>query len=129
MIILDGKSLDLEKFIQIARFKEEVSISEESKLLVIKARKFVDEVVESEKPVYGINTGFGKLSDMPINKCDVSELQKNLLMSHACGVGSPLTDEVVRGSIVTHKGECLWPNPNPPMLDAAKTSKPKHVKN
>jgi NAD(P) transhydrogenase len=35
-----------------------------------------------------------------------------------------LTDEVVRGSIVTHKGECLWPNPNPPMLDAAKTSKP-----
>jgi len=100
MIILDGKSLDLEKFIQIARFKEEVSISEESKLLVIKARKFVDEVVESEKPVYGINTGFGKLSDMPINKCDVSELQKNLLMSHACGVGSPLTDEVVRGMMV-----------------------------
>ena len=100
MIILDGKSLDLETFIRVARFKEQVQIAEESKVLVKEARAFVEKVVEEEKPVYGINTGFGKLSDVPINKCDVSELQKNLLMSHACGVGSPLTDEVVRGMMV-----------------------------
>jgi histidine ammonia-lyase len=100
MIILDGSSLDLEKFIKVARYKEEVKISEESKVLVNAARAFVDEVVESEKVVYGINTGFGKLSDVSINKCDVSALQKNLLMSHACGVGSPFTDEIVRGMMV-----------------------------
>ncbi len=100
MIILDGRSLNLETFMQVARFKEEVMLSKESKVLVQKARDYVDHVVESEKPVYGINTGFGKLSDVPINKCDVSHLQKNLLMSHACGVGSPLSDEIVRGMMV-----------------------------
>ncbi|MBU1020598.1 MAG: histidine ammonia-lyase [Firmicutes bacterium] len=100
MIILDGSSLDLEKFIKVARYKEEVKISEKSKDLVNAARAFVDEVVESERVVYGINTGFGKLSDVSINKCDVSALQKNLLMSHACGVGSPFTDEIVRGMMV-----------------------------
>lgn len=100
MIILDGKSLNLETFIQVARFKEEVSISEESKKLVIEARKFVEEVVEKEQPVYGINTGFGKLSDVSISKDDVSQLQENLLMSHACGVGSMFSDEIVRGMMV-----------------------------
>lgn len=100
MIILDGSTLDLDKFIRVARYKELVQISDENKHLVNEARKFVEEVVESEKPVYGINTGFGKLSDVSINKCDVGALQKNLLMSHACGVGSPFTDEIVRGMMV-----------------------------
>jgi len=100
MIILDGKSLNLESFIQIARFKEEVSISEESRVLVQKSRDFVDQVVESERAVYGINTGFGKLSDIPVEKNDVSKLQENLLKSHACGVGNPFTDEIVRGMMV-----------------------------
>ena len=100
MIILDGKSLTLETFIKVARFKEEVSIAESSRKLVQEARDFVDQVVESEKAVYGINTGFGKLSDVPVNKCDVAKLQENLLMSHACGVGSPFTDEIVRGMMV-----------------------------
>mgnify|MGYP000898203607 CR=1 FL=1 len=100
MIILDGKSLTLESFIQVARFKEKVSIAESSMKLVKKARRFVEEVVEQEKPVYGINTGFGKLSDTPIPKEDVSKLQENLLMSHACGVGTPFTDEIVRGMMV-----------------------------
>lgn len=100
MIILDGNSLDLEKFIRVARFNEEVSISEESKVFVLKARGFVEEVVESERIVYGINTGFGKLSDVPIKKEDVSGLQKNLLMSHSCGVGKPFSCEIVRGMMV-----------------------------
>lgn len=100
MIILDGSSLTLESFIQVARFKEEVSISEDSKKLVEKARSFVEQVVENDKPVYGINTGFGKLSDIPVSKNDVSKLQENLLMSHACGVGSPFSDEIVRGMLV-----------------------------
>ena len=100
MIILDGNSLDLNNFIKVSRYNEKVSISEESVKLVNKASKFVQSVVESELPVYGINTGFGKLSDVSINKCDVSELQKNLLMSHACGVGAMFSEEIVRGMMV-----------------------------
>ena len=100
MIILNGKGLNIEKFIQISRFKELVSIGEEQRNLVLKAHHYVRDVVNSEKPVYGINTGFGKLSDMSIPKEDVSKLQENLLKSHACGIGNPLPDEVVRGMML-----------------------------
>jgi len=62
-------------------------ISESSKVLVNKARNYVEDVMESEVPTYGINTGFGKLSDVSIQKRDVSKLQENLIKSHACGIG------------------------------------------
>lgn len=100
MIILDGNSLDLNSFIKVARYNELVAISKGSIELVNKASKFVEEVVESELPVYGINTGFGKLSDVSIDKKDVGELQRNLLMSHACGVGALFSNEIVRGMMV-----------------------------
>lgn len=100
MIYLDGNSLDLNSFIKVARYNEEVVISESSIELVVRASDFVEEVVQSELPVYGINTGFGKLSDVSIDKSDVGELQKNLLMSHACGVGELFSNEIVRGMMV-----------------------------
>ena len=100
MIILNGSGLNLKKFIQISRFKEKVQIGQSQVVLVNKAREYVRKVVESEKPVYGINTGFGKLSDVPVDKKDVSKLQENLLKSHACGVGNPLSEEVVRGMML-----------------------------
>jgi histidine ammonia-lyase len=100
MLVLNGKGLDLEKFISVSRGKEKVVIGDEQKSLVNEAREYVKRVVESEKPVYGINTGFGKLSDVPVHKDDVSKLQENLLKSHACGVGATLSDEVVRGMML-----------------------------
>ncbi|MDC0558975.1 histidine ammonia-lyase [Candidatus Izimaplasma bacterium] len=100
MIKLNGKGLNLKTFIKASRFNEEVKIGAEQKELVKHAREYVEHVVENEKPVYGINTGFGKLSDVPIKKEDVSKLQENLLKSHACGVGLPLSDEVVRGMML-----------------------------
>jgi histidine ammonia-lyase len=100
MIVLNGKGLNIEKFIRISRFKEEVKIGEEQIQLVLKAHQYVHDVVNSEKPVYGINTGFGKLSDHSIPKEEVSKLQENLLKSHACGVGKPFADEIVRGMML-----------------------------
>ena len=100
MIILNGKGLNLEKFIRVSRFNEEVQIGEEQIKLVNKAHIYVRDVVMSEKPVYGINTGFGKFSEVPIKKEDVSKLQENLLKSHACGVGNPFSDEIVRGMML-----------------------------
>lgn len=58
---------------------------------------------------------------------NISKLMLSMVSKDA-KLNVDLADEVVRGAIVTHKGECLWPNPNPPMLDAAKTSKPKTSK-
>ncbi|MDP3131269.1 MAG: aromatic amino acid lyase, partial [Bacillota bacterium] len=100
MVMIDGKSLDLEGFIRVARFGEIVGIQPESMLETTLARSFVEEKAAGDAPIYGINTGFGKLSDVRIGKQDVALLQKNLLMSHACGVGNPLSVEAVRGMML-----------------------------
>lgn len=100
MYIINGENCTLDTFIRVSRGLEPVAISDESKERINQARKYIEEVIESEVPVYGINTGFGKLSDMTINRCDTSKLQINLLKSHACGVGEPLSEEVVRGMML-----------------------------
>jgi histidine ammonia-lyase len=100
MLRINGKTLTLESFVHVARNHERVSIGEENEKLVKTAEKFVAGIAEGDRPVYGINTGFGKLSDVRINPCEVGFLQKNLLMSHACGVGNPLPEEIVRGMML-----------------------------
>lgn len=100
MIKINGSNLDLLKFKRIVIDKEKVAIEEISKNKVNDARNYVLEVIESEIPTYGINTGFGKLSDVSIKKCDVAKLQENLIKSHACGVGEVFSEEVVRGMLL-----------------------------
>lgn len=56
----------------------------------------IDAIVRAGDPVYGVNTGFGKLADKEIPRAQLDELQRNLILSHAAGVGDPLPDPVVR---------------------------------
>ncbi|MFA6827079.1 MAG: histidine ammonia-lyase [Bacilli bacterium] len=100
MIIVDGSSLTLEQLISVARENEKIQISAQSKKRVRSASLFVKEISESDKAVYGINTGFGQLSNVMIEKDKVELLQINLLMSHACGMGEPLPLETVRAMMV-----------------------------
>ena len=60
----------------------------------------IAEAVAGERPVYAVNTGFGKLSDRRIADEDLVELQRRLILSHAAGVGAPLADEVVRATLL-----------------------------
>src|SRR5207247_1031 len=60
----------------------------------------VERMAREERPVYGINTGFGKLSDARIDRQQIEELQLNLVRSHACGAGTPLTEAEVRGMML-----------------------------
>lgn len=60
----------------------------------------VERLVRERRPVYGITTGFGKFSDVPISAEQTAALQRNLLMSHACAVGEPLAPEVVRAMLL-----------------------------
>jgi len=99
MIVLDGKSLTLEQLKRISRDLEEVQIDTLSKELVLNASLFVQKMAEGDEPVYGINTGFGHLAHVKIDKKEVNKLQENLLKSHACGVGDPLPIETVRAMI------------------------------
>lgn len=63
---------------------------------VAKAAEHVGHIAEGNAPVYGVNTGFGKLASIKINATDVATLQRNLILSHCCGVGQPLPENVVR---------------------------------
>ena len=95
-VFIDGNSLTLKDIIHVARSSAEVQLTDAAVQLVKKSREVVDEFVREEKVVYGITTGFGKFSDVVISKDETRDLQKNLIISHACGVGNPFPEEVVR---------------------------------
>ncbi|HPA92568.1 MAG TPA: histidine ammonia-lyase [Petrotogaceae bacterium] len=95
-IIVNGGRLKIEDVVNVARFMYEVGISQEALEKISKARSVVDRYVQEERIVYGLTTGFGKFCDVYISKEQSIQLQKNLIMSHSCGVGDPLDQEVVR---------------------------------
>jgi len=74
----------------------ELALAPSAKKAVQRSRKIVDAHVQAGDIVYGITTGFGKLKNVSIARSDLVELQKNLVLSHACGVGNPLSIQVVR---------------------------------
>lgn len=91
------KELKLEAVHNIVLQKAEIALSEESVELIRECREFLDKKVASAKePIYGINTGFGSLCNTSIANDDLERLQKNLVTSHACGIGVEVADEVVR---------------------------------
>lgn len=96
VILLDGLSLTLHDVIQVARHKCPVGLTEASKLNITKSRDYVNKILLEKKVVYGLTTGFGKFSDTYISSEDAKPLQVNLIRSHACGIGNPLSEEVVR---------------------------------
>ncbi|RHV95956.1 histidine ammonia-lyase [Culturomica massiliensis] len=74
-----------------------LALSEESKQLINDCKAYLDEkIARSEKPLYGITTGFGSLCKISISPEDLSQLQANLVMSHACSVGEPIHKDIVR---------------------------------
>jgi len=99
-VIIDGNSLTIEDIVNVARNNYIVELSDESKEKIKSSRALVDNLVESEKVQYGITTGFGKFSDVVISAKETMKLQKNLIISHACGVGEPLDEEVVRAMML-----------------------------
>jgi len=99
-VFIDGNHLTLEDFINIVRNEYRVELTTEALESIKANRRIVDKFVDEEKVVYGITTGFGKFSDVAISKEDTELLQRNLIISHACGVGNPLDEEMVRGIMV-----------------------------
>jgi len=94
-VIITGEDLTLDEVFQTANGRK-VQLSADAEQRILKAYQTVKEKIDEKKPVYGITTGFGKLSNITINQTQSSQLQKNLIMSHACGVGKPFSEEVTR---------------------------------
>ncbi|MCK4258554.1 MAG: histidine ammonia-lyase [Halanaerobiales bacterium] len=100
MIYINGENLSLKQVNDVVRNFEKVALDSKAVEKVKASRKLVDELIEREEVVYGISTGFGKLADTMISKEKVEELQLNLILSHACGVGEVLATEVVRAMML-----------------------------
>ena len=86
---------------------EQVKACSESMEKVKDCREVVERIVAEGKIVYGITTGFGKFSDVFIQKNDVKKLQRNLILSHACGVGEPFPEVVSRGMLILRANTLL----------------------
>jgi histidine ammonia-lyase len=99
-LIIDGEHLSIKDLVDVARNNFSVQLSENAIQKVNKSRAYVEKLVDSEAVVYGITTGFGKFSDTYISKEDTKELQRNLIVSHACAMGDPLSEEVARAMML-----------------------------
>lgn len=95
-VVIDGHNLKIQDVVNAARYGYIVELSDEAAKRAAKARELVDRFVEEGRVEYGITTGFGKFSDVVISKEDTKKLQRNLIVSHACGVGEEFDTEIVR---------------------------------
>src|SRR5256886_2557347 len=100
MLELDGQNLSLAQVDAVARGAEQVSLSLAARARVEQSRKIVEQIVADGRTVYGVNTGFGKLSDVHIERSQLRELQLNLVRSHSCGLGSALSEAEARAMLL-----------------------------
>ena len=99
-IVLDGGPLAIDDLVAVARDGARVRMGAEGMRRVEAARRFVDDVAGSAAPIYGITTGVGKLKDVVIPPGQRDALQRNLVLSHAGGVGPPLAEPETRAVMV-----------------------------
>ena len=95
-LIITGNNLTLLDVEAVARRKRRVALSDQASQRISKAKDLVDKIAGSNKAVYGISTGFGELSTVHISEDKNLCLQRNLILSHACGMGNPLPEDIVR---------------------------------
>ncbi len=100
MLSLDGRSLRIRDVLAVADAREPVSLGPDARARMLVTRAVVDRAVLTGVPVYGVNTGFGKLSEVTIPNDQLAALQRNLVRSHAAGVGDPLPEREVRAMML-----------------------------
>jgi len=100
MLELDGQQLSLEQVTRVARGEEEVRLATAARARMEASRGAVERILAESRVVYGVNTGFGKLSDYTVPPDELRELQLNLVRSHACGIGPALSADETRAMIL-----------------------------
>lgn len=95
-IYLSGESLSLEQLWQVSHSPSKVELSKEAYEKVNASRAYIETQIEKGQVIYGVNTGFGAFSNVRISEKDIIQLQKNLIRSHACGIGKPFTPRETR---------------------------------
>jgi len=94
---LGEKMLSISVIAEIIAEDKQLALSTKAKQKIKACRKYLDDkIAKSSEPIYGINTGFGALCNHKITNKDLEKLQKNLVLSHACGTGDKVPDEIVK---------------------------------
>ena len=96
VLLLDKERIEIDELVGVARHHTPVEVTSDGEARVGRARKLIAAWVKEKRVIYGITTGFGAMCEVTIPEEDIGILQENILMSHAAGVGQPLSQEIVR---------------------------------
>ncbi len=108
--VLDGESLTIDDVVRVARDPGvAVSLHPAARRALVESRGRVEQAIQSNQTIYGINTGFGKLANVRIPPHQLDQLQTNLIRSHAAGLGNPLPVPVVRAVMLLRANVLLRP--------------------
>lgn len=94
---ISADHLSIERIGEIIQQGMKLELSEDARARIVHCRVYLDKKIEeSTNPIYGVTTGFGSLCKISIDKQQLSDLQRNLMMSHACGVGERVPNDIVK---------------------------------
>ena len=107
VIKIDGCGLDHKAVWEVAVNKIKVEICSKALERVADSRNYIEKRIDANETMYGVNTGFGHFSDVAISNEQLKELQKNLIRSHCCGIGTPFSTTEVRAIMLLRANALL----------------------
>ena len=99
-VVIDGESLTIEDIVRVAQDGVDVALAPGAIPKVERARAYVERLLAERAVVYGVTTGFGKFAEVPVAREDSLALQRNLVLSHSCAVGDPLSEAETRAMML-----------------------------
>ena len=119
MLEIKGQTLTLRQVEDVAAGREHVTLAPEARARAEESRRVVEQIIVEGRTVYGVNTGFGKLSDVRIEASQLNELQLNLVRSHSCGLGPPLSEPEARAMLLLRANvlACGYSGARPILID------------
>jgi histidine ammonia-lyase len=99
-IQIDGEHLDFAQLHRVVFDGATVELAAQTRKRMLASRAVIERLIASDQAVYGVNTGFGKMASVRISREQIGELQVNLVRSHSCGVGAPLTEHETRAMLL-----------------------------
>src|SRR5438093_5224788 len=100
LLRLSGSDLSLDDLVAVSRGHARATLSPSARRAMAASRRVVDRAIRRREKVYGVTTGFGRFADVTIPTGEIAELQRNLIRSHAAGVGAPLEAPAVRAMML-----------------------------
>src|SRR6056297_2551100 len=99
-LVIDGSGLTIDNVVQVARHHEKVELHADAVSRINKCRAMLEDKIEKNEIMYGVNTGIGEFSEVVLNDEQVKQFQKYLIYNHAAGIGDPMPEEHVRGAML-----------------------------